>query len=81
VAREARRSFESLTGMTVETMSGAIPEEEDRWRLSFEVLELARIPDSTSLLCTYEVVVDEDGVLVEYSRLRRYYRNRADEED
>ena len=80
ITPRAKEHFEALTGMPVETVSGASRDEEG-WRLAFEVLELSRIPDSTSLLGSYDVVVDADGEIVEYGRRRRYYRNRADEED
>jgi hypothetical protein len=75
----ARQTFESLTGRQVESVSGAIASE-GRWQLTFEVVELARIPESTSLLGSYEVTVDDEGNLLEYGRVRRYYRNRADED-
>ena len=42
-------------------------------------LELLRIPDTTSLLATYEVRLDADGELLEYYRTRRYRRGAADE--
>ena len=75
----ARESFQSLAGRRIEAVS-SMSREDGGWRFGFEVVELARVPDSTSLLATYEVVVDGDGNLVEYDRVRRYYRNRADEE-
>lgn len=77
--RRAKESFESLAGMKVVSVSSVTPDD-DGWRVGFEVVELERIPDSTSLLGSYEVVVDADGDVVEFTRLRRYYRNRADEE-
>jgi Gas vesicle synthesis protein GvpO len=50
------------------------------WRVTLEVVELRRIPESTNLLATYQVVVDEEGNLLEYNRVRRYYRNQADQD-
>jgi hypothetical protein len=79
VVSRARAEFEEMSGRQVETVSGASQESES-WRVSFEVVELERIPASTSLLGTYEVLVDDEGGLIEYGRVRRYYRNRADEE-
>lgn len=52
---------------------------EDGWCVVVDVLEVARIPDTTSLLASYEVQLDEDGELLEYSRVRRYRRGAADE--
>lgn len=79
VVARARKGFEELVGRSVEAVS-AVTRDDGGWRLGFEVVELARIPDSTSLLGTYEVVADSDGNVVEFERARRYYRNRADED-
>lgn len=57
----------------------AVRRTEDGWRVSVDVLEVARIPDTTSLLATYEVDIDERGELREYRRIRRYRRGAADD--
>ena len=49
-----------------------------RTSLEVEVLELPRIPPTTSLLATYEVALDAQGELIGYRRIRRYERGRAD---
>jgi hypothetical protein len=78
VLAHARRELQDLLGHPVERVSGVAPDG-DGWRLSLDVVELERIPDSTSVLGCYEVVLDEEGDIVEYERTHRYYRNRADE--
>ncbi|MFI0774759.1 gas vesicle protein GvpO [Streptomyces sp. NPDC021212] len=57
----------------------AVRRTEDGWRVSVDVLEVARIPDTTSLLATYEVDLDQRGELREYRRIRRYRRGAADD--
>ena len=52
---------------------------DDGWCVVVDVLEVPRIPDTTSLLASYEVQIDERGALTEYSRVRRYRRGSADE--
>lgn len=52
---------------------------DDGWCVVVDVLELPRIPDTTSLLASYEVQLDQDGELMEYCRVRRYRRGSADE--
>jgi hypothetical protein len=52
---------------------------EDGWLVSVDVLEVPRIPDTTSLLATYEVRMDQRGELQEYRRVRRYRRGAADD--
>jgi hypothetical protein len=44
-----------------------------------DVLEVPRIPDTTSLLATYAVELDSGGRLVEYERIRRYRRGARDD--
>ena len=43
------------------------------------VLELARIPDTTSLLATYRVELDSAGELVQYRRIARFRRGAQDQ--
>lgn len=77
-ARSACRGLESLINHPSEGAS-AVRRTEDGWCVAVDVLEVARIPDTTSLLATYEVLIGEDGELREYHRVRRYRRGAADE--
>ncbi|MFF3290835.1 gas vesicle protein [Streptomyces sp. NPDC003023] len=77
VLRTTRAQLAELTGMDAETVS-SFARTDDGWRLVVEVLELARVPDTSSLLASYEVEVDTDGELTSYRRTRRYERGRAD---
>ncbi|MET9364106.1 gas vesicle protein [Streptomyces sp. NPDC006632] len=77
-ARAASQSLQGLIGHPTEGVT-AVGREDDGWRVVVDVLELARIPDTTSLLASYEVRLDQEGELVEYRRVRRYRRGSADE--
>ncbi|BBC39046.1 Gas vesicle protein [Streptomyces graminofaciens] len=77
VLRQARAQLAELTGMTAETVS-SFEQTEDGWSLEVEVLELARVPDTMSLMASYRVDLDPRGQLTGYRRLRRYERGRAD---
>ncbi|MFG2140129.1 gas vesicle protein [Streptomyces sp. NPDC048650] len=77
-ARGAAELLQSLISHRAEGVS-AVRRIEGGWCVEVEVLELARIPDTTSLLATYEVKLDEQGELLEYFRTRRYRRGSADE--
>jgi hypothetical protein len=79
LVRRARGQIEELVGRPVDGVSG-IERDPDGWRVVLEVVELPRIPESTSLMASYEAVLDEDSNLLEYNRVRRYYRNQADQE-
>ncbi|GGZ08626.1 gas vesicle protein [Streptomyces nitrosporeus] len=77
-ANTACQSLERLIGHHTEGVS-AVRRHEDGWCVVVDVLEVPRIPDTTSLLASYEVLLDQDGELLEYSRVRRYRRGAADE--
>jgi hypothetical protein len=76
-ASKACRRLAGLIGFPVEGVS-AVCRAEDGWRVSVDVLEVPRIPDTTSLLATYEVEIDRKGALRQYRRVRRYRRGEAD---
>ncbi|MFF4650794.1 gas vesicle protein [Streptomyces sp. NPDC001380] len=76
-ARNACGALEELIRHRVEGVSG-IERTEDGWCVAVDMLELPRIPDTTSLLATYEVQLDRDGELVGYRRVHRYRRGAAD---
>jgi hypothetical protein len=80
VVRRARQQMEELFGKPVETVSGfGRPEDNGGgWTVTLELLELPRIPDTTSLLGTYEATLDADGNLLDARRTRRYPRNQYD---
>ncbi|WP_445025602.1 gas vesicle protein GvpO [Streptomyces sp. SAS_270] len=77
VLRQARSQLAELTGMVAESVS-SFERTEDGWALEIEVLELVRVPDTMSLLATYQVDLDPRGGLTGYRRVRRYERGRAD---
>ncbi|MER5376660.1 gas vesicle protein [Streptomyces sp. NPDC002132] len=77
VLRQARAQLAELTGMTAESVS-SFTQTEDGWSLEVEVLELERVPDTMSLMASYEVELDPQGQLTGYRRVRRYERGRAD---
>jgi hypothetical protein len=78
VTREALRQVADITGRVPDTVS-AVERTDDGWRVEVELVELERVPATTNILATYEVEMDDDCSLVGYRRLRRYYRNAAEE--
>jgi Gas vesicle synthesis protein GvpO len=76
----AQEQVEELFGKPVEAVSGIAQSNGDGkgWTVTFEILELARIPETTSLLGTYEATIDADGNLLGARRTRRYPRNQSD---
>ncbi|WKE68754.1 gas vesicle protein [Streptomyces sp. WP-1] len=77
VLRQARGQLAELTGLEAESVS-SFEQTEDGWSLEVEVLELSRVPDTMSLMGSYQVELDREGQLTGYRRVRRYERGRAD---
>ncbi|MBJ6635750.1 gas vesicle protein GvpO [Streptomyces griseoincarnatus] len=77
VLRQAREQLAELTGMEAESVS-SFEQTSEGWVLEVEVLELERVPDTMSLMASYQVELDPDGDLTGYRRVRRYERGRAD---
>ena len=72
----AKENLEALTNQPVESVSGLVRTREG-WAVTLEVVELERVPRSTDLLASYRVEVDNEGDLMGYERVARYYRNQA----
>jgi gas vesicle protein GvpO len=80
VVGRARDQMQELFGKPVEAVSAFEQTNGDGkgWTVTLELLELERIPDTTSLLGTYEATLDADGNLLSARRTRRYPRNQSD---
>jgi hypothetical protein len=74
---QAREQLEALVDVPVESVSG-FERTRNGWLVTLEVLELSRIPESTDVLASYEMELDDDRNLVRYTRGRRYHRSQAD---
>ena len=75
---QARRYAEQLTGHPVESFSSL--ERDDRgWRIGMEVVELSRVPSTTDVLGSYELVLTDEGEFVDFRRGHRYSRNSTDD--
>lgn len=75
--RAAREQLAELTGLYPEALP-RLERTEEGWVLDAEVVELARVPETMSLMALYEVTLDPDGQLTGYRRVRRYERGRSD---
>jgi actin-like ATPase involved in cell morphogenesis len=75
--RAAAQQLQELLGRTPESVS-AIQPTSDGWEAHVEVLELERIPETTSVMASYRVTLDEEGNLLGYEKTRRYTRGHID---
>ena len=51
---------------------------DEGWSADVEVVEIERIPDTTSVMASYRVQLDTQGDLLGYERTRRYARGQID---
>lgn len=79
VIAAVRSQFADLSGHSVEQVTGVAKGEDSTWTVGVEVLEIRMVPDTADILAQYDVKVDQDGDIIEYRRLRRYLRGRADD--
>ena len=73
----ALSQFETLVGQAPDRVSG-VRRTEGGWSILVDVVELERIPATTSVLATYRVDADGAGNLLGYERLRRFVRGTTD---
>ncbi|MDI2125417.1 gas vesicle protein [Yinghuangia seranimata] len=77
IARQALEYVGDLVNRPVDGVSGLL-QNENGWHVRIDVVEVPRVPDTTSLMATYELRLDRDGELVEYERVARFRRSDTD---
>ena len=78
IATQARELLRSVRGVEAESVSG-IGRTPNGWKVTLEVVELRRIPESTDVLASYEVELDGEGDFLGFERGRRYSRSQAED--
>ena len=73
----AKATVEDLTGFTPEAVT-ALQWDGETWLVTVDVCELSRIPQTTDVMATYVVQLDDGGGLLGYKRERRYLRGTAE---
>jgi hypothetical protein len=77
---DGRLSAQDLTlaaRQTVQAVSG-FQWDGETWLVSVDVCELERVPNTTDVMATYVVQLDDQGGLLGYKRERRFERGHAD---
>ncbi|MCL6450446.1 MAG: gas vesicle protein [Acetobacteraceae bacterium] len=75
LVRAGTQRIAELTGLGVSTVTG-MTREEDRWRLSLELVEKQSVPHAMDILGRYDVWLDDQGNLMGFER--RELRKRGD---
>lgn len=65
-----------LTGYKPEAVTG-LEWDGEFWQVTVDVLELARIPNTTDVIASYVVQLDEGGTLRGYKRTGRFQRSQV----
>ena len=76
-----RGALEQFAGLTQLEPVGAtgVRREEHGWSVLVDVVEVERVPSTTSVMATYRVDIDAGGMLTGYERLRRFSRGSVDQ--
>ncbi|MDQ0994657.1 gas vesicle protein [Streptomyces sp. V3I7] len=75
--RSAAEQLGELLGTRPESVSALKPTDEG-WEARVEVVEVPRIPETTSIMASYQVELDAQGNLMAYERDNRYTGSQVD---
>jgi hypothetical protein len=78
LAAAAMTTVEELTGYDPEAVT-ALEWDGEFWRVTVDVLELSRVPNTTDVLGEYVVQLDDRGTLRGLRRAKRFVRGHASE--
>lgn len=80
VTEQTKHQLAQVTGLQPVTVTGTFKDEVG-WHVHVDMLEMRRVPDSTDVLGYYEVLLTDDGTLVNFKRKCSHLRCEAVEED
>ena len=75
----AKKHLANTTGLKPEGVVRA-SKDNGAWNVRVEMLEMCRIPPATDVLGQYEAVLNEDGAMVGFERIRTRLRGEPMEE-
>ena len=80
LAERARKQLAQVTGFKPVAVVGSYKDAEG-WHVSVDMLEMTRLPESTDVLGTYLVLMDEEGDMVKFEKKRTRLRAESFEEE
>ena len=80
LAERARQQLAQVTGFKPVAVVGSYKDGEG-WHVSVDMLEMTRLPESTDVLGTYLVLMDEEGDMVKFEKKRTRLRAESFEEE
>ncbi|MBF4134841.1 MULTISPECIES: gas vesicle protein [Streptomyces] len=75
--RKAAGQLSELLGCEPSSVS-SLKATDDGWTADVEVVEIEKVPDTTSVMASYHVSLGKQGELLGYERTRRYTRGQVD---
>ncbi|MFD4990411.1 gas vesicle protein [Streptomyces sp. NPDC058374] len=75
--RKASVQLAELLGCEPSSVS-SLKATDDGWMADVEVVEIEKVPDTTSVMASYHVSLGKQGELLGYERTRRYTRGQVD---
>ena len=74
LAERAKEQLAEVTGFSPVAAVGGFKDEEG-WHIQVDVLEMARLPESTDIIGTYMVTLDPEGNMVKFKKKRSRLRS------
>lgn len=78
IIASVRRVLDDLGGLDVERVTG-VEADDDSWRVTVEVVEVRRIPDTADVLAKYEVTMSKSGQFRGYRQIGHRLRSQIEE--
>jgi hypothetical protein len=72
----AKEQLTVITGRDPDSISAFAPSE-DGWELTIEMVDIDKIPPTTSVMASYQLEVDDEGNILEYQLMDRYVRGQS----
>lgn len=80
LVNQAREELVKLTGLELSSTVRTV-KQDGNWKVSVELVEKRSLPDGMDILATYDVLMDEDGNILEFGRRRLRKRIDTDQEE
>jgi len=80
LAERAKEQLAEVTGFSPVAAVGGFKDDEG-WHISVDMLEMARLPESTDIIGTYVVSLDLEGNMVKFEKKRARLRGEPYQEE
>ncbi len=80
LAERAKEQLAGVTGFKPVAAVGGFKDDEG-WRIVVDMLEMARLPESTDIIGTYVVSLDQEGNMVKFEKKRARLRGESYQEE